>query len=62
MQLVKKADEFAVAGFTTNDVSSAMDVVNRYRIDAHAKDISQDAFTKVSAALEVLETVFPPPE
>jgi hypothetical protein len=39
----------------------AMDTVNKSRIDAHAKDIDENAYNALLDALHILETVFVPP-
>jgi hypothetical protein len=43
------------------NVFKAMEVVNKRRIDAHAKDIDDDSYIELADALNLLETVFVPP-
>jgi hypothetical protein len=46
---------------TIGDVFKAMEIVNKLRIDAHAKDIDDNSYNALSEALNTLETVFVPP-
>jgi hypothetical protein len=43
------------------NISRAMDTVNRLRIDAHAKDIDIGDYANLTAALDTLENLFVPP-
>ena len=42
-------------------ISEAMNVVNRFRVDAHAKDIDDGEYDALLNALQILETMFVPP-
>jgi hypothetical protein len=62
LKFVQQVDEFAVEGVSISDIAAAMDFVNRNRIDAHAKEISDRDYAELIAAFELLESVFLPPE
>lgn len=61
LKFVQTAD-MAVAGYTISDISTAINTVNTFRVDAHAGEITDESFTDVSSALEILEAVFVPPD
>lgn len=44
-----------------HDIAAAIDTVNTFRIDAHAKDITDIDYDQVVQSLELLESIFVPP-
>jgi len=62
LKFVQKADESAIDGVSASDISAAMDLINKKRIDAHAKDIGELEYGQLIRAFELLESVFLPPE
>jgi hypothetical protein len=53
--------DFYEAEQVGKNIARAMDIVNRLRIDAHAKDIDFGDYASLAAALDTLENVFVPP-
>jgi hypothetical protein len=45
-----------------SDIARAFDIVNRYRVDAHAKSITKAEFGAWRSAMERLEELFIPPD
>jgi len=62
LQFVRESGDFAVAGVTTDEICKAINTVNQWRIDAHAKGIGDAEYATVLHALDLLEAVFLPPE
>lgn len=61
LRFVKECGEFEHSNVPLATVISAMDAVNKQRIDAHAKDISENDYLALTQSLEILEGVFLPP-
>jgi hypothetical protein len=61
LKLIQSCGELDNTETRLTEILSAMNVVNTARIDAHAKDISDNEFAVVTRALELLENVFVPP-
>jgi hypothetical protein len=61
LKFVEYCGEFAFGAATSKSVSAAMDTINKYRADAHAKNISDEDYKALSNAFDLLEDVFLPP-
>jgi hypothetical protein len=53
--------EFDREETSLDEILSAMNAVNAFRIDAHAKDISDIDYAKLIRSIELLEGIFLPP-
>jgi hypothetical protein len=62
LSFLQNADELLAGEATLSEVGKAMQVVNTSRIDAHAKNITDTQYIELVGALELLETIFLPPE
>jgi hypothetical protein len=56
------APDMAVEGASISEIAGAMDLVNKMRIDAHAKQIEDEDYGRLLEAFELLESVFLTPE
>jgi hypothetical protein len=61
LKFVQYSGEFTSAAVNPGDISAALDTVNRFRIDAHAKDISEADLQVLNNAFDLLDDVFMPP-
>ncbi|WP_375786303.1 hypothetical protein ACE10Z_01095 [Bradyrhizobium sp. Pha-3] len=61
LQFIRFSDEFFTSYASKSDVAAAMNDVNKGRVDAHAKEISEDAFKSLIRSFELLEDIFLPP-
>lgn len=61
LQFVQFSDEFSTASVSKSEIAAAMDEVNKKRADAHAKEIDELAFSKLTRSFELLEDIFLPP-
>jgi hypothetical protein len=61
LKFVQYSGELSTDGSSDMSVSAAMDFVNQYRIDAHAKNISDGDYERLIRSLELLESIFLPP-
>jgi hypothetical protein len=59
---IREADEFATAEITLSQIGNAIDIVNKGRIDAHAKELSGKQYEELRSALGTLERVFLAPD
>jgi hypothetical protein len=62
LKFVQCVTEMALEGTSMSEITGAMDLVNRMRIDAHAKQITDEDYNRLQEAFELLESVFLTPE
>jgi hypothetical protein len=61
MKFIQYCGEFNSSAAASGEISTALDAVNKFRIDAHAKDISNADYDALNSAFDLLEDVFLPP-
>ena len=61
LKFIGHSGQYKSAELSVGNISQAMDVVNRYRIDAHAKGIDEDDYEGLIKSLNILEAIFVPP-
>jgi hypothetical protein len=61
LKFIRDCDEFGSAAASPRDISTALDAINKFRIDAHAQDISDTDYETLNNAFDLLEDVFLPP-
>jgi hypothetical protein len=61
LKFLRHSGQYSEVEGSLGDIFKAMDTVNKSRIDAHAKDIDENAYNALLDALHILETVFVPP-
>ncbi len=61
LKFVQNCGEFMSAASTSGDILAALDTINKLRIDAHAKDISELDYDALNNAFCLLEDIFLPP-
>jgi hypothetical protein len=61
LSFIRYSGEFASNAATDGEISSALDTVNKFRIDAHAKDITDADYEALNNAFDLLEDIFLPP-
>jgi hypothetical protein len=62
MGIIRYSKQYSNHDSSNMSILAAIDIVNRNRIDAHAKKISDNDYLKLSQALIFLENIFLPPE
>jgi hypothetical protein len=61
LNFIQRSGEFASPTGSPRDISAALHAINKFRIDAHAKDISDPDYDTLNNAFILLEDVFLPP-
>lgn len=61
LKVIQYSGEFASSAASPEDISAALNAINKFRIDAHAKDISDTDYETLNNAFGLLEDVFLPP-
>ena len=61
LNFVKMNDDYSTEAVDQADIAFALDFVNKNRVDAHAKDITDVDYERLKRIFVVLEDIFLPP-
>jgi hypothetical protein len=61
LKFIEHSGQYGSAETSIGNISGALHLVNKYRVDAHAKEIDDSSYSELANALNVLETIFVPP-
>jgi len=61
LYFIKFSNEYRGGTATIEEISTAFNTVNKFRIDAHAGAIDDPEYDELDRALNLLEVIFVPP-